>query len=668
MRLLAKKSGKKGAGQDRRSNAIGRMTTFRRSIAVLVASATYVLSSMAPAPAAAPHPFSALDWQRQRNASPRAIAADGETVLIEVVHGQQTGPDVHEWSTYDTLTGKRRAIALPKRFHPFGFTASATELYGTLTVDDRARLALWTIGTARPRTIASLPGSVTAAIPSPDGTRYALLGDPHAADPLDAVRTVVVNDRSSLFVVPAAGGVPKLWCAGMTQVGGLAWSADGSHIAIVSQTPKIGYHRETGRIDMCDARSMRNVAKIDTAVLNEIPYPGAGLAFGNGGRDLAFLSTTTDVITPDHLWTVPAAGGTPVDRSPDIGYSILSLRGDVHGNVWLTLAHGVQTDVGRYANGKIVTAYAKRDGVIGLPVTTDRASAPAALAFAASDPSHATDVEVLTGRTLVQVTNESDELLSHVALGRVIRHHWTSADGVSLEAIVTFPAGYNGKPGKFLVLPHGGPESNDTLHLDALARLVASRGYVVMQPQYRGSTGYGSAHLQAIYQHFGDTAFKDVDAATTEAIARGWADPKRLAIFGWSAGGFMTSWTVTQTDRYRAAIEGAGITEWLSFIMSSDVQQTDYDARKLEGDALPFLQYSAVMFADKVTTPLLILHGAADERVPTYQGRELFVLLKERGKTARMVTYPGSPHFPRLWEQRRNVAFELLHWLDRYNP
>ena len=107
-------------------------------------------------------------------------------------------------------------------------------------------------------------------------------------------------------------------------------------------------------------------------------------------------------------------------------------------------------------------------------------------------------------------------------------------------------------------------------------------GYVVLQPEYRGSTGYGADFLAAIYQHFGDRAYSDVDSATDFAIAQGWADPNRLAIFGWSAGGFMTSWTVTQTHRYKAAIEGAGITDWLSFIPTSDIWQVDYDARLQE--------------------------------------------------------------------------------------
>lgn len=130
----------------------------------------------------------------------------------------------------------------------------------------------------------------------------------------------------------------------------------------------------------------------------------------------------------------------------------------------------------------------------------------------------------------------------------------------------------------------------------------------------------------------------------------------------------MTSWTVTQTHRYKAAIEGAGITDWLTFMWTSDVQQIDYDARWPEKDPNAFLSFSAAMHAEDVTTPLLILHGAADERVPTYQGREYFEVLAARGKTTRMVTYPGAPHFPTVWEQRQDVFREIAAWLARYNP
>jgi dipeptidyl aminopeptidase/acylaminoacyl peptidase len=128
----------------------------------------------------------------------------------------------------------------------------------------------------------------------------------------------------------------------------------------------------------------------------------------------------------------------------------------------------------------------------------------------------------------------------------------------------------------------------------------------------------------------------------------------------------MTSWTVTQTRRYKAAIEGAGITDWGPFLWTSDISQVDYDARWTDGSVGPS-KFSAVYFANKVTTPLLILHGEADQRVPTFQGTEYFQLLAARRKTVRMVTYPGSPHFPVVWEQRLNVMQELTDWLAKYN-
>ena len=637
-----------------------------RSLAVLF-SVSLSLGSITAASSAAPHLFGVDDWAALRSADPHAVAPDGRTILYEVTHGQPKSADTHEWWTIAADGTQARKLKLPKHFHPSGFTKSASELYGSLTIKDVDQLATWTIGTKRAHAITRLADSIGATILSPDGSRYALVGDPQPVDPLDKVRTVIQNDRSALYVVNADGSHGAWWCAGHNDVAGFAWSPDGAKIALLQQSPKLGHHRVTGTIDICTATSTQHVASIDTAVANEIPYPGAGIAWTDGDKTIAFLSTTTDVITPDHIWTVPASGGTPVDRTPTIPDSIEALRGDAQGHVWVTVAAGVQTNVVEFKNGGMGASFAN-GGVVGMPATPELRSAPSTLVFPVSDPTHASNVAVVRNGTLVKITHESDAALTNVALGRVERHRWTSEDGTKLEAIVTFPANWNGKPGKFLVLPHGGPEANDTLHLDALSRIIAGHGYVVMQPQYRGSTGYGSAHLQAIYQHFGDTAYHDVDSATSEAVARGWADPTKLAMFGWSAGGFMTSWTVTQTNRYKAAIEGAGITEWLSFIMSSDVQQTDYDASELSAGPEPFLKYSAVMFSKNVTTPLLILHGAADVRVPTYQGREFFVLLKEEGKTVRMVTYPGSPHFPRLWEQRKNVFTEVLNWLDRYNP
>jgi dipeptidyl aminopeptidase/acylaminoacyl peptidase len=430
---------------------------------------------------------------------------------------------------------------------------------------------------------------------------------------------------------------------------------------VLSQTPKLGYHYVHSFVDVCTASGTRRLA--------EIPNAANSIAWASGGSELAFLSTTTQVITPDHIWTVPVAGGKPIDRTPGLDGSALSLVGDTRGAVWVFVARAVRGEVHIYKDGILTPVYVWPDGsVLGPPVFPKIIGAAERLAFTVGDPGHRENVAVALKDQLVKITHEGDEQLTDITLGPVRVVSWTAKDGTKLEGIVTFPAGYTeGKRYPYLVLPHGGPESNDFLHFDSWVRYIAGLGYVVMQPQYRGSTGYGSDFLNAIYQRSGDRAYSDVDSATDYAISQGWAEPNRLAIFGWSAGGFMTSWTVTQTSRYRAAIEGAGITDWLSFIPTSDVQQIDYDQRLQEKGAEPFLKFSAVMFADRVMTPLLILHGTNDIRVPMLQGLEFFALLAERGKTVRMVTYPGAPHGPSLWEQRRNVFEEIAAWLAKYN-
>jgi len=375
------------------------------------------------------------------------------------------------------------------------------------------------------------------------------------------------------------------------------------------------------------------------------------------------------VLTPDHVWTVPASGGTPADRTPSLAGSAAALTGDAHGRVWVVVARGVQDEIDLFENGTLIPRYRWPEGSVnGFPVTSELASAPPQIAIAVADPQHAAAVAVPSGDMLKRITSD-DGAVAGMDLGPVRVVKWTSKEGIALEGIATFPAGYQeGRRYPFVVLPHAGPEGNDHLVLDPLARIIAGLGYVVLQPEYRGSTGYGSDFMQAIYQHFGDRAYRDVDSATDYAVAQGWADPNRLAIFGWSAGGFMTAWTITQTNRYRAAIEGAGITDWASFVWTSDVQQWDYDARWPEKDPQAFAQFSAVAHAERVSTPLLVLHGEADLRVPTFQGRELYEALRARGKATRMVTYPGSGHFPSLWEQRRDVFRELASWLARYNP
>lgn len=613
------------------------------------------------AQAAPTHVFGVDDLSRLRDASPIAIDPAGRHVLYDVTYFGATGPEKDQVHEIGLGGDGDRVLSLPEQFTPAGFMADGSTLYGGYQIDGNQQLALVSPDDTQPTRLFVFPTGMHDPVISPDGKHLALLRDPRPKDSLEQVREVIANGESRLYVLDADGTHGGWWCSDLNYVGQVAWSPDGSRLAVVSNMPKIGHHEVHDSIDVCDASGTKHIA--------DLPAPISGIAWTDHGETLAFTSTTTQVLTPDHVWTVSADGGSPRDRTPRLDGSALGLVGDPHGTVWVELHKGISIEVDRFEDGRLTTAYTWPNGMAAQPVFSLLASSPEALAFSVADSTHTRNVAVAQHGQLDRITHESDDLISHLSLGEARVVNWTSKDGTHLQGIVTFPADYEaGTPEPFLVLPHGGPEGNDARHFDILARFVAGLGYVVMQPEYRGSTGYGSAFMDAIYQHFGDRAYSDVDSATDYAISQGWADRNRLAIFGWSAGGFMTAWTVTQTHRYRAAVEGAGITDWLSFIPESDISQVDYDARSEERDPQAFLKFSPVMYADRVTTPLLILDGQADRRVPMLQGRELFMLMAERHETVRMVTYPGSPHFPTLIEQRRNVFQEVATWLGKYNP
>jgi dipeptidyl aminopeptidase/acylaminoacyl peptidase len=603
-----------------------------------------------------------------------AVASDG-TILYRVSYGAEKGPTHNEWWTIGADGAHAAKLDLSEDFTPMGFSRDGHSLYGAWTVNHHRQFAIFPIeegkAAAAPSTVVVLPRGIGSVSPSPDGNRFAIAADPRPPDPLEGVRHVHEPEQTSLYVVNADGTGGTWWCKNLESVSGgvvlgggegaVAWSADSQSLAVLSELPRIGHHDVSTAIDICSASGSRHIADIANSV--------SGIAWAKGGSQIAFLSTQSAVLTPEHVWTVPASGGSAVDRTPDLTGTAMQLGGDTQGHVWVLVDHGVQDEVDQFRDGALKPIYRWTDGVIGsTPVTPAYAGAGSQMALTVGDPMHTDNVAVPEGDHLRKVTHEGDAQLASVDLGAVRIVHWTSKGGIPLEGIATFPAGYaEGKKYPFLVLPHGGPEANDELTLDPLARIIAGLGYIVLQPEYRGSTGYGAAFLAAIYQHFGDRAFEDVNSATDFAIAQGWADPERLAIFGWSAGGFMTSWTVTQTSRYKAAVEGAGITDWGPFLWTSDIQQIDYDARWTDEDPEAFRKFSAVAFAGKVTTPLLILHGEADQRVPTFQGIEFFQILAARGKTVRLVTYPGSPHFPTLWEQRLNVFAEIADWLHRHD-
>lgn len=178
------------------------------------------------------------------------------------------------------------------------------------------------------------------------------------------------------------------------------------------------------------------------------------------------------------------------------------------------------------------------------------------------------------------------------------------------------------------------------------ALLLAARGIAVFMPNPRGSTGFGTAFAEANLGDMGGADHQDIVSGVDALIDRGLADAQRLGICGWSYGGFVTAWAITQTTRFKAAIVGAGICDWRSFHGTSNIPAWDalfYLADPYAHDG-PYAAFSPIRYVDRVATPTLILHGEDDDCVPVGQAHHMFRALKERGVPVKLVVYPRAGH------------------------
>lgn len=252
--------------------------------------------------------------------------------------------------------------------------------------------------------------------------------------------------------------------------------------------------------------------------------------------------------------------------------------------------------------------------------------------------------------------------------------HWRASDGTEVEGLVTLPLGYTpGTPYPTIVMVHGGPMSLYSRTYVASAGMYpiaafAEAGYVVLRANPRGSGGYGAAFRAANVRDWGGGDFGDIMAGVDALIARGIADPDRLGIMGWSYGGYMTSWAITQTTRFRAASVGAGVTNLMSFNGTTDIPGflPSYLEAEFWDDPQVYAAHSALFNVRGVSTPTLIQHGACDERVPLGQGKELYNALKRQGVPVEMDIYPRQSHGPSEPRIIMDIMRRNLEWFDRW--
>ncbi len=285
-----------------------------------------------------------------------------------------------------------------------------------------------------------------------------------------------------------------------------------------------------------------------------------------------------------------------------------------------------------------------------------------------SEPHLPAEVFIQKGDSLERLTHINDEFLSGINLGAVEEVQFESKDGTPIEAFVVKPPGF--EPGTrypvFLRL-HGGPMSQYDYSFHFGAQLFAANGYLVVMPNPRGSTGYGQDFCLAIWRDWGGPDFEDVMASVDHVIEKGWADPDRLGVGGWSYGGILTNHVITKTDRFKGAYTGASAALYVvnyghDMYQRWWLQELGYPWRNREA----YEKMSPFNQVEKIVTPVLIVGGEKDWNVPIINSEQLYQALRHLGKTAELVVYPGEYHGLSTPSYNKDVFERFLAWFDKY--
>lgn len=257
---------------------------------------------------------------------------------------------------------------------------------------------------------------------------------------------------------------------------------------------------------------------------------------------------------------------------------------------------------------------------------------------------------------------------------------WFAKDGKQIQGILLLPPNYNPtKKYPLLVGIHGGPEGvwsqrytggcegGGTMTIPPCWGVMATKGFIVLLPNPRGSTGYGREFRTANFADWGGRDYQDIMTGVDRLIRKQVVDPTRMGVAGWSYGGYMTNWIITQTNQFKMAVDGAGMSNLISFFKSTDLvnEAEEYFGKSYLEDPTLYQQRSPITFAKQVNTPLLIVHGDADSRVPVSQAYEWQETLTKLKKPVKLHIMPNQSHIP----TDANETFKAIHrieaWLEQ---
>jgi dipeptidyl aminopeptidase/acylaminoacyl peptidase len=650
------------------------------------------------------------DVMRIKSVGGVALSPDGGKVLYTVsawehpaARGDTALGDRHERRSHVWIVpaagGLPRQLTYGERgesqpaWSPDGQTIAFVAARGTGTGEDAPRPQLWLLpadgGEARQLTTAR--DGISGYSWSPNGAHIAYVTSDTLTREQEAKRRrrddpqVYEGDfrLNHLWVIEVASGKStKITSGALTVSGAPHWSPDGAKLAFsASPTPMIrDERRDAYVVDVASLRLDKISAGNDVESTPQFSPDGRTLAFTMLPHEFA---PHKDGIMPRTLRNARLVTFDLATRAltnlarPDFDVSPGQPRWSPDGKqLWFTASDRVYQSL--YVYDVASKGYTKRSRnalVGGFSASADGNTL--ALAIDASDMPGEVYVQRGAGWAPTRVTT-TNPWLAERALGKHEVITWKSKDGRDVEGVLLYPVGY--QPGArvpLLVSAHGGPTGAHTNGFkggSSPGQTYAARGWAVLYPNPRGSTGYGEWWMHANTGDWGGGDYRDIMTGVDALIARGVADSSKMAFEGWSYGGYMTSWVVSQTGRFKAAMMGAGLPSLLSMAGTTDIPgyintffgQPQYDGSIVNANIRKYLERSGISYSDKVTTPLLILHGGNDERVPIGQPMEFYRALKDRGKTTELVFYPREGHGLSEWYHQLDRMKREYEWMARF--